>query len=153
PPVFTAMLATRLDAVSRLSVREAADGDELQPGVVLIAPGDFQLSLRRRGETVRVALDQGEKVNWCRPAVDVLFRSAVAAYGGNVLAVVLTGMGQDGLEGTRALSARGATVIVQDEPTSVVWGMPGAVAEAGLAHEVLPLDRIAGRLTMLTARR
>lgn len=149
PPVFTEMLAGRLDLVSPLSVREAAAGDELLPGTVLVAPGDFHLSLVREGNTVRAKLDQGPPENFCRPAVDVLFRSAIAAYGGNVVAAVLTGMGQDGLAGTRLLAERGASVLVQDEESSVVWGMPGCIAEAGLAHEILPIDRIAERFTSL----
>ena len=150
PPVFTTMLAARLDANSRLDVREAADGDVLRPGAALLAPGDHHLTIRREGDRVVARLTQDPPENFCRPAVDVLFRSAVEAYGGNVLAVVLTGMGQDGLVGTEQHVQRGAGVIAQDEATSVVWGMPGAVTEAGLATEVLPLDRIAGRLSLLS---
>lgn len=149
PPIFTEMLASRLDLVSPLQVTEAKEGDVLEPGRVLVAPGDFHLSLVRHDGVVRAHLDQGPPENFCRPAVDVMFRSAIAAYGGNVVATVLTGMGQDGLAGTRMLSGRGASVLVQDEETSVVWGMPGAVVQAGLAHEVLPIERIADRLTSL----
>lgn len=146
PPVFTAMLAQRLDKVSQLAVREAAEGDEVRPGEVLIAPGDFHLRVRRTAGAVRVTLDQGPQENFCRPAVDVLFRSALEAYGGSALASVLTGMGQDGLAGARQLAAAGARILVQDEDSSVVWGMPGAVAAAGLADDVLPLEGLADRI-------
>lgn len=146
PPVFTAMLAQRLDKVSPLEVREAADGDEVLPGRVLLAPGDFHLRVQRRATGVSAVLDQGPQENFCRPAVDVLFRSALDVYGGSALATVLTGMGQDGLAGARQLAAAGARILVQDEDSSVVWGMPGAVAGAGLADDVLPLEELADRV-------
>lgn len=146
PPVFTAMLAQRLDKVAPLEVREAADGDEVLPGRVLIAPGDFHLRIQRRGTDIRAVLDQGPQENFCRPAVDVLFRSALDVYGGSALAAVLTGMGQDGLAGARQLAAAGARILVQDEDSSVVWGMPGAIAGAGLADDVLPLEELADRV-------
>ncbi|NYI45912.1 two-component system chemotaxis response regulator CheB [Nocardioides aromaticivorans] len=146
PPVFTAMLAQRLDKVSPLEVREAVDGDEVRAGRVLLAPGDFHLRVQRRGTGVRAVLDQGPQENFCRPAVDVLFRSALEVYGGSALATVLTGMGQDGLAGARQLAAAGARILVQDEDSSVVWGMPGAVAGAGLADDVLPLEELADRV-------
>ncbi len=146
PPVFTAMLAQRLDKVSPLEVREAVDGDEVRAGRVLLAPGDFHLRVQRRGTGVRAVLDQGPQENFCRPAVDVLFRSALEVYGGSALAAVLTGMGQDGLAGARQLAAAGARILVQDEDSSVVWGMPGAVAGAGLADDVLPLEELADRV-------
>lgn len=146
PALFTAMLAERLDRDAPLTVREAADGDPVRAGEVLIAPGDFHLRLRSAAGQVRVALDQGPQENFCRPAVDVLFRSAAQVYGGRALVAVLTGMGQDGLEGARVLSGAGATVLAQDEATSVVWGMPGAVSMAGLAQDVLPLDELPGRI-------
>lgn len=146
PPVFTAMLAQRLDKVSPLEVREAVDGDEVCAGRVLLAPGDFHLRVQRRGSGVRAVLDQGPQESFCRPAVDVLFRSALDVYGGSALATVLTGMGQDGLAGARQLAAAGARILVQDEDSSVVWGMPGAVAGAGLADDVLPLEELADRV-------
>lgn len=146
PPVFTAMLAQRLDKVSALHVREAADGDEVRAGEVLLAPGDFHLRLRRSAGVVRAVLDQGPQENFCRPAVDVLFRSALEVYGAGALATVLTGMGHDGLAGARELTAAGARILVQDEESSVVWGMPGAVAAAGLADDVLPLEALADRV-------
>ena len=147
PPLFTAMFAERLDRVAALPVREAADGDPVVAGGVLIAPGGRHLTVRRSMGAVRVVLDDGPPENFCRPAVDTLFRSAADVYGGNAVAAVLTGMGQDGLVGCRLLADAGARIVVQDEASSVVWGMPGAVAGAGLAHEVLPLDAIAGTLT------
>ncbi|KRB80501.1 two-component system response regulator protein-glutamate methylesterase [Nocardioides sp. Root190] len=152
PPVFTAMLAQRLDKLSALTVREAADGDQVRPGEVLIAPGDHHLRVRRSGASVRAFLDQGPQENFCRPAVDVLFRSAFEVYGAGALVTMLTGMGQDGLAGTRELAAAGAPVLVQDEESSVVWGMPGAVAGAGLADDVLALDALADRITRTIRR-
>ena len=153
PPVFTAMLAERLDRVSPLSVAEATEGAVLQPGTALLAPGDFHLRVGRSAGVLRAHLDQGPQENFCRPAVDALFRSVHETVGGRAVAVVLTGMGQDGLIGCQLLAGSGARIVVQDEETSVVWGMPGAVATAGLAHEVLPLDDVAARLTALVPRR
>ena len=142
PPIFTRLLAERLQASGRLQAAEAADGMELVPGRVVVARGDYHLRVRRRGVSVIAALDQGPPENSCRPAVDVLFSSLAEVYRDGVLSVVLTGMGRDGLRGTRELKSAGACSIVQDEATSVVWGMPGAVAEAGLADRILPLDGI-----------
>jgi two-component system chemotaxis response regulator CheB len=149
PPVFTTMLAERLDRNSTMAVREAVDGDVPRAGEVLVAPGDHHLRLERRAGVVRAVVDQGPPENFCRPAADPLFRSAAEAYGAGVLAVVLTGMGHDGLAGARAVSAAGGRVIVQDAATSVVWGMPGAVSDAGLADEVLALDALGPRLAAL----
>jgi two-component system chemotaxis response regulator CheB len=146
PPVFTTMLAQRLDRISALTVREAVGGDVPRAGEVLLAPGDWHLRVETVAGSRRVALDQGPQENFCRPSVDVLFRSAAAAYGGRCVATVLTGMGQDGLEGARLLATAGAPILVQDEDTAVVWGMPGAVAMAGLADEVVPLTELPGRL-------
>jgi two-component system, chemotaxis family, protein-glutamate methylesterase/glutaminase len=144
PPVFTRQFAQRLDRLSALRVVEAVDGTPLQPGTVHLAPGDHHLVIRAdRGGQFRTALNQDPPENFCRPAVDPLFRSAVAAYGGRVLAVVLTGMGSDGRNGAGEIRNAGGTVVVQDQATSVVWGMPGAIVQAGFADEVLPLDRIA----------
>jgi two-component system, chemotaxis family, protein-glutamate methylesterase/glutaminase len=144
PPVFTRQFAQRLDRLSALRVVEAVDGTPLLPGTVHLAPGDHHLVIRAdRGGQFRTALTQDAPENFCRPAVDPLFRSAVAAYGGAVLAVVLTGMGSDGRQGAGAIRQAGGTVLAQDQATSVVWGMPGAVTQAGFADEVLPLDRIA----------
>ena len=140
PPVFTRQFAARLDRQHNVRVLEAAGAETLAPGTVYIAPGDHHLELQPRGGAIVTRLQQGPPENFCRPAVDVLFRSAATIYGGDVLGVVLTGMGSDGRRGSEQLVARGSSVVVQDEGSSVVWGMPGAVATAGLAEEVLPLD-------------
>jgi len=142
PPVFTRLLAERLDANCKLTVREAEQGSVLAPGTVWIAPGDFHMRLRRVGSTVSVVLDQGPQENSCRPAVDVMFRSVQETYGAASISAVLTGMGYDGMRGAEVLKGCGASVIAQDEATSVVWGMPGAVVNAGLADSVLPLNQI-----------
>jgi len=146
PPVFTAQLAARLDRLGPTKVVEAKGGERPQPGHAYIAPGNFHMVLQR---TVGFAieLNQDPPVSYTRPSVDVLFRSAVAAYGGALLALVLTGMGADGRTGCQDLVAAGGTVYVQDEATSVVWGMPGAVAQAGLAHRVLPIAEVAGAVS------
>ena len=149
PPVFTRQFAQRLDRLCSLDVVEAVAGTPLAPGTVHIAPGDFHLTVKSTGGIRRTALDQGAPENFCRPAVDVLFRSAVAAYDGAVLGVVLTGMGSDGRIGTGQIREAGGTVVAQDQATSVVWGMPGAVTQAGHADEVLPLGRIAEAITRL----
>jgi two-component system chemotaxis response regulator CheB len=124
-------------------VVEAVDGTPLVPGTIHLAPGDHHLVVRRAGRALTTALNQAPPENFCRPAVDPLFRSAVTAFDGAVLGVVLTGMGSDGRAGAADIRAAGGAVVVQDQATSVVWGMPGAIASAGLADEVLPLDRIA----------
>jgi two-component system chemotaxis response regulator CheB len=153
PPVFTTMFAQRLDNASPLSVREAVDGDVAVAGQVLLAPGDFHMRLVPSATGVKVRLDQGPQLNFCRPAVDALFVSAAEVYGDKVLALVLTGMGHDGLVGCQELEKAGSFSVVQDEATSVVWGMPGAVATAGLAHEVLPLESIGSYVAQaLTSR-
>ncbi|MBG0566860.1 protein-glutamate methylesterase/protein-glutamine glutaminase [Actinoplanes aureus] len=146
PPVFTKMFAERLDRSTPLRVVEAGEGMELAPGNVYIAPGDRHLVFQRRGTATVTQLSSAPQENSCRPAVDVMFRSVAALYGGSAFAAVLTGMGQDGRSGAKVLRDSGAEVLAQDEATSVVWGMPGAVVGAGLADEVLPLDRIAGAL-------
>lgn len=143
PPVFTRQFAQRLDRLCALRVVEATDGVPLQPGTVHLAPGDHHLVVRPGRGTHTTWLHQGPPENFCRPAVDPLFRSAVTAYDGAVLGVILTGMGSDGRNGAGEIRAAGGTVIAQDQASSVVWGMPGAVAQAGLADEILPLDRIA----------
>ncbi len=147
PPVFTRQFAQRLDRLCPLRVVEASDGTPLAPGTVHLAPGDHHLVVRSTGsrtgrQALHTGLNQGPPENFCRPAVDPLFRSAVAAFDGAVLAVVLTGMGSDGRNGAGEIRAAGGTVLVQDQSSSVVWGMPGAVSQAGYADEVLTLDRI-----------
>lgn len=136
PRLFTSLLAERLDALCPLRVREAEDGLRAQPGVIHIARGDWHLELAR---DFRLRLTQNAPENFCRPSVDVLFRSACAATAGHLLAVVLTGMGSDGLAGCRLIRSAGGAILVQDPATSVIWGMPGAIAGAGLADKVLPL--------------
>jgi two-component system chemotaxis response regulator CheB len=149
PPVFTRQFAQRLDRLCPLTVVEAGDGTPLAPGTVHIAPGDFHLTVGTSGAAKRTALNQAPPENFCRPAVDVLFRSAVAAYDGAVLGVVLTGMGSDGRIGAGQIREAGGTVVVQDQATSVVWGMPGAVTQAGFADEVVPLGRVAEAIIRL----
>jgi two-component system chemotaxis response regulator CheB len=151
PPVFTKMFAERLNRTCALEVVEAAGEEQVRPGTVYIAPGDFHLEVVRSGTSVLTKLHTGPPENFCRPAVDVMFRSVAQAYGGKVLATVLTGMGQDGRRGAEVLRAEGAEIVAQDEETSVVWGMPGAVTHAGLADVVLPLPEIASYLVMRTA--
>ncbi len=153
PPVFTRLLAERLDTTCALQVREAAGGEVLHPGAVWIAPGDHHLVVRRVGTTAVLALEDGPPENSCRPAVDVMFRSVARVYGGRALAVVLTGMGADGQRGAELLRDAGAGVLAQDEPTSVVWGMPGAVVRSGLADEILPLSNVAEAITARVALR
>jgi len=143
PPLFTRLLAARLDTLSPLSVREGEAGQKLKPGQAWIAPGGYHMTLARKGNEVALELNQEPPENSCRPAVDVLFRSVAATHGAHVLAVVLTGMGADGLRGSRFIREAGGEVFVQDEASSVVWGMPGSVAGAGQADEIYPLDRIA----------
>jgi len=142
PPMFTRLLAERLQRQTPLEVVEATEGTVAKPGRVLVAPGDFHMRMRRSGNNVVATLDQGPHENSCRPAVDVLFRSVNETWGGATIGVVLTGMGQDGLRGVEQLRASGAYIIAQDEPTSVVWGMPGAVARANLADAIVPLDGV-----------
>jgi len=149
PPLFTRLLAERLNATCKLAVEEAHQGKPVEPGKILIAPGDFQFKVTSAADGVHVCLDQSAPENSCRPSVDVLFTSIGKAYGGAVIAVILTGMGQDGLRGTEILKALGGTVIAQDEASSVVWGMPGAVVAAGLADIVLPLNRIVPEIQRL----
>jgi two-component system chemotaxis response regulator CheB len=146
PPVFTKMFAERLNRSTPLTVVEAEEGMALQPGTVYIAPGDKHLVLQRRGTATVTQLSAAPPENSCRPAVDVMFRSVSSMFGAAAYAVVLTGMGHDGRAGAKELRAAGAEVLAQDEATSVVWGMPGAVVGAGLADVVLPLDRIAPAL-------
>lgn len=143
PPAFTALLADRLAKVAQLPVREATGGERLGPRQVWVAPGGSHLVVAGGGIGTNLRLNQDPPENSCRPAADVLFRSAAAAFGGNVLGVVMTGMGADGQKGAEAIRAAGGSVIVQDEATSVVWGMPGSVVRAGAADQVLPLDQIA----------
>jgi len=142
PPLFTQLLAERLDATCAVKVREGVEGTVIEPGTVYIAPGGHHMETVRDGTAIRLHMHDGPQENCCRPAADVLFRSTVRCFGGGVLGVVLTGMGQDGMLGAREIHAAGGQVLAQDEASSVVWGMPRAVAEAGLAQAVLPLQEL-----------
>jgi two-component system, chemotaxis family, protein-glutamate methylesterase/glutaminase len=149
PPMFTGLLAERIDRLPGCAVRcsEALEGESLLPGHAYIAPGGRHLAVERHGDGhYRARLLDTPAENSCRPAADVLFRS-VAEAGAQALALVMTGMGEDGLRGCEHLSEQGATILIQDEASSVIWGMPGAVARAGLAHTILPLGEIAGEIT------
>ncbi len=154
PPVFTTMLARRLNEKSTLPVRECKSGEALTSGCAFLAPGDFHMVVDKTEDGVaRLRTHQGPKENFCRPSVDVLFRSVATTFGARTLAIVLTGMGHDGLGGSETLRAQGARIFVQDEASSVVWGMPGFVARAGLADKVLPLDQIGPEIVRATAGR
>lgn len=139
PALFTRMLADRLDAISAIRVEEVSDGARLENGKALIATGGYHMRLRKLQSSVVAATDQEAPENSCRPAVDVLFRSAAEIYGGAVIGVILTGMGNDGLRGAATLKQAGAYVIAQDEASSVIWGMPGAVVKSGLADSIVDL--------------
>lgn len=140
PATFTAILAESLARSSGLKCVEGATGMKLEPGCVYIAPGDFHMTIKGKGGPIE--LNQNPAENFCRPAVDPMFRSVAAAYGAATLAVVLTGMGSDGREGARAIASVNGTILAQDEASSVVWGMPGAVAQAGLASAILPIQSV-----------
>ena len=142
PPIFTRLLADRLAAISPLEVNEGVAGRVLKPGCAWVAPGGYHLLLERGANAVRLKMNQEPPENSCRPAVDVLFRSVAEIYRSGTLAVVLTGMGQDGLRGCEQIREVGGQVLVQDEASCVVWGMPGFVAKAGLADKTLPLDQL-----------
>ncbi|TVR09973.1 MAG: chemotaxis-specific protein-glutamate methyltransferase CheB [Salinarimonadaceae bacterium] len=144
PPIFTAVFAEHLGAQTGLQSAEGRDGEVLEAGRIYVAPGGKHMGLRREGgNIVRLRIDDGPPVNFCKPAVDVLFHDVAAIFGGATLAVVLTGMGADGTHGARAIGEAGGAILVQDEATSTVWGMPGSIAKAGLAHEILPLQALA----------
>jgi two-component system chemotaxis response regulator CheB len=152
PATFTPILARNLAAATGLDVREAEHEAPLAPRTVVIAPGGRHLRLERRRDRLVALLDDAPPVNFCRPSVDPLFESAAEACGERLAAVVLTGMGADGRDGARAVARRGGLVVAQDQATSVVWGMPGAVVEAGLADVVAPLDRIGDALAEVMNR-
>lgn len=146
PPNFTAILAEHITRLSAMACREAVDGEALLPGQIVIAPGDRHLLIESHKGQLRARLTTDPPENFCRPAVDPRLRSATRACDGRVLVAMLTGMGHDGLAGTREVIAAGGTAIAQDEASRVVWGMPGAIAQAGLCHAVLPLTAIAPKL-------
>jgi two-component system chemotaxis response regulator CheB len=149
PPTFTTILAEHLARASHRPAREAIDGEAVKAGQVYLAPGGRHMRVARHGTEVAIVLDDGPPVNFCKPAVDPLFASATDVWQGATLAVVLTGMGSDGMRGGKDIVAAGGSVIAQDEASSVVWGMPGAVANAGICAAVLPLGQIAPKLVRL----
>lgn len=146
PPLFTKMLAERLGKDSVNKFYEGVDDQPLEPGSVYIAPGGKHMEVRRDHLGTRLRLTEEPPENSCRPAVDVLLRSVAAVYGADVLALIMTGMGQDGLRGCRLVKEKGGRIIAQDEASSVVWGMPGCVVQDGLAEKVLPLPELAGEV-------
>jgi len=155
PELFTKLFAERLNGRCNLAVREAAEGDVVRPGTIFIAKGNWHMEVlagSRAGAPATLHLQQGPQENHCRPAVDVLFRSAASVWGSGVLAVVLTGMGSDGMLGSKVIRDHGGTVLAQDQATSAVWGMPGAVTNAGLAHRVLPLNAIVPEILRIASR-
>ena len=143
PAAFTPILAEHMSRAGELPCAEVTEGEELVPGRVYLAPGDRHLLIERKAEGAHVRLSDAPPVNFCRPSVDPMLGSAADAFDGQVLVAMLTGMGHDGLAGTRSVIAAGGTAVAQDEASSIVWGMPGAVARAGLCHAVLPLAEIA----------
>jgi len=151
PPTFTTIMAEHLARIAKRPVREGQDGEEINAGTIYLAPGGRHMSVKRRDGTAVIALDDGPPVNFCKPAVDPLFASAAEVWHHWVLGLVLTGMGADGLRGAQAIAAAGGCILAQDEASSVVWGMPGQVAHAGLCSVVLPLAEIAPRLVRLFA--
>jgi len=146
PPMFTASLAERLDKQSQIKICEAGDGQRVESGVMYIAPGGRHMVVKKSVGGYNVNLIDTPPVNSCRPAVDVLFRSVLNVYGGNVLTVIMTGMGNDGAAGVSAIRRKGGYSIIQDEASSVVWGMPGAVAKSDNADETIALNKLATRI-------
>jgi two-component system chemotaxis response regulator CheB len=149
PATFTAILAEHISKLGGMPCAEAKDGEGLSAGRIYLAPGDHHLIVNGDRGGLRARLSSDPPENFCRPSVDPMLRSAAAACDGRVLVAMLTGMGQDGLAGTRRVVDAGGSAVAQDEATSVVWGMPGAVAQAGLCNAVLPLPRIAPKLLEL----
>ena len=149
PPTFTTILAEHLARASNRPAREAVDGEAVKAGHIYLAPGGRHMRVTRHGSDTVIALDDGPPVNFCKPAVDPLFTSAIDVWQGAIMAVILTGMGSDGTRGGKDIIAAGGSVIAQDEASSVVWGMPGAAAHAGICAAVLPLPQIAPKLVRL----
>lgn len=153
PPSFTKILAEKLGKLSGLPAKEGEDGERIQAGHIYVAPGDYHMRLRKDGPGVAIALDQEPPVHFCRPAVDPMFESIAKLFGPATLGVVLTGMGHDGRDGGRIIADGGGTIYAQDEATSVVWGMPGACAQAGICAGVYPLDQISSAISRQFAGR
>jgi two-component system, chemotaxis family, protein-glutamate methylesterase/glutaminase len=149
PPTFTTILAEHLARASGRNAHEAIDGEAIAAGTIYLAPGGRHMTVAKRNNQPVISLNDGPLVNFCRPAVDPLFASAAQAWGGAILATILTGMGSDGARGAEEIVAAGGSVIAQDEATSVVWGMPGAAANAGVCSAVLPLDQIGPKIVRL----
>ncbi len=152
PATFTTVLAQHIARTSNRPCTEAVDGMPIQPGSIYLAPGDYHFQVAREGASCIARLSQTPPENFCRPSVDPLFRSVAQIFGAESCAVMLTGMGNDGCGGARVMAAAGAPIIAQDEATSVVWGMPGAVAQAGICTAILPLPKIAGHLATYFAK-
>jgi len=151
PPTFTTILAEHLARSSRRPAHEGVDGEPVKAGTIYLAPGGRHMRVVRRGAETVIALDDGPAVNFCKPAVDPLFASAIDVWQGGVLAVILTGMGSDGMRGAKEIVAAGGSVIAQDEATSVVWGMPGSAANAGICAAILPLNQIGQKVVRVFA--
>ena len=149
PPMFTTIIAQHLTRASGIVAREAIDGEPVLAGRIYVAPGGMHLRVERRAGKVVTALSDEPPVNFCKPAIDLLFSSAARVWGRGIMALVLTGMGYDGAAGARDIVASGGSVMAQDEASSVVWGMPGAVVQAGLCCAILPVDAMATRLNEL----
>ena len=149
PATFTRLLAERLNAKCPIKISEAADQEPLQAGQVYIAPGDFHMEVGGTPKSAKIQLHKGPHENGCRPAADVLFRSAAKIYGARCLSVVMTGMGRDGLEGVKTLRAQGGLCLAQSQETCAVWGMPRFIVENGLAHEVLSPSQLGRRIAEL----
>ena len=152
PATFTKILANHLEAIAKRPCIEASGGEQIMSGRVYVAPGDYHMLLERKGTGVVTRLAQSPPENFCRPAADPMLRSVVKVYGPRVLALILTGMGKDGLNGCATVVAAGGTVVAQDEESSIVWGMPGAVATHGICSAVLPLQQIATHITNFKTR-
>lgn len=153
PATFTTILAEHITRMTGWECKEAEDGDKLMTGRILLAPGDFHMLVEQKGPERIVRINQDPQENFCRPAVDPMLRSVVKVFGSRVFTVILTGMGNDGLKGSQMVIDAGGTVIAQDQPTSVVWGMPGAVASAGLCSAVLPIEKLPGYVVNYLARK
>ncbi|WP_375788015.1 chemotaxis response regulator protein-glutamate methylesterase [Bradyrhizobium sp. Pha-3] len=151
PPTFTTILAEHLARTSKRPAHEGVDGESIRPGQIYLAPGGRHMRIARHGIDATIALDDGPPVNFCKPAVDPMFTSAIDVWQGSIMSVILTGMGSDGMRGGKDIVAAGGSVIAQDEASSVVWGMPGAAVNAGICAAVLPLNQIAPKLVRVFA--
>lgn len=147
PETFTAVFADHMAKVLPVPVCEARDGDIIKPGHIYVARGGYHLKFKREGGEIHVVLDDGPDVNFCKPAVDTMFQSALKVMGNKILGVILTGMGQDGVDGGKAIADAGGNILVQDEASSIVWGMPGAAYRAGVAAGIYPLAEIGKKIT------